>query len=1447
MLRKKAGRNQARRTECTRRICVEALEDRCLPSQVNWISTSSGSWNTPGNWSTKSLPGPSDDVVISQPGNIQITLSSSTAVNSISISGDTLDITGGTLSVAANSSLDSTSTLSLNGGNFALAGGATLSNNGAITVQPGDQLSLAGNYTQSSTGSLTLPPAGLTTGVGTNLVSNSGFESPTASGSMTRPGSWYYWGSSYLSTQYAHAGSQSLQAYGPNSGVGESFSVTPSVSYTATVYAMTPADNPLTGPEGAFLQIIYYDASGNQISPYSPPNSVTILTSQSLPGGPIPGSVGSQGWNYFTTTAVAPSNAASVSFVLETGAYTGFPGTAGGAVFWDDAEFGPTAPNSAIVGAANLSNSGTMTIGAGDVVNVSGTFAQAGTGTLAVQLGGPPAGGLYGALNVGGSATLNGALQAELVNGYSPSVNDGFRVSNYASASGTFSSYQLPSGSGFVFDSALNPAYVGLSAVPTHISATVDAATVVNPASTNMLGVNLTWWDDKLTTSNTQQLIQAAGLQAYRFPGGSSSDDYHFNVAANFGDSVADTIPQFAQLIETAGGTGLVTLDYGSGSPQEAAAELAYLEGSPNDQTSIGTGIEWNDSTSQWQNVNWQTVGYWASLRAAAPLKIDDGLNFLRIDHAAAFSGIKFWEVGNEEYGGWEVDHHGTPGPAGVGTGAQHDPATYASFAETFASHASEIDPNIVIGIDSGDPNGGYNNWTGNVLTDGLNIGFVPGFISDHSYRQGPGSESDSTLLLDTVSDPNSVLDWSTRHADYENLLQSTLGSKASSVTVMATEFNSVYSNPGKQTTSLVNGLFIADSIGSLLDSGYTGGFVWDLRNGWDPNENNSPSLYGWREGGDYGLLGDPNDSSPPSTGPYVTYPNYFAEQLASKIVQDGGQVLSATSNYQDLSVYAVGEANGHLALLVINKNPDAGLTEQFNFTGFQPSGQAQVWQYGEVQDYAQSQSSDGSSSLANSTASLTLDGSSFSYAFPAYSMTVLDLTPSLTSAIAGPADGYHGVTGQTRTYTLSATPPAFLTDETFTYKVNWGDGQSSAIGPGAGSSVNASHVYATPGSYTVSFTVTDQNGIASPAMTTTANILRDELQGTTLAIGGTTGNDRFVFNGKAPGQWSVSLNGTKLGTFQPGSFMIYDNGGSDTVTVNGTGKGDSFTIDPSDAVVDGLTISADSTVSWHLNGIAGNNTFTDDPGGAATINGGTGVNTLLGPNSANTWQITGANQGKLNSKASFSNIENLIGGTASNTFRFLTGGSLLGTISGGGTNILDYTSYTTPMTVDLATGSATAVQGGVQNIEIVAGGSGSDTLTAGSGNEILIGGSGNDVLTGGDGRAILIAGLGSDQLTGGSGDDILIAGTTKYDKNYTALEAILAEWARTDETYIQRVDNIHGFTTGGLNGTYYLKSGSITESSGPDTLTGGSGNDWFWANLTVDTIVNKRKGERVN
>jgi autotransporter-associated beta strand protein len=866
-----------------------------------------------------------------------------------------------------------------------------------ITIQPGE--TVAGqNLTLGSNAALSMPGGGDPSNPTSNLItSNAGFESPTASGGTTRASNWGYWGSSYLSTQYAYSGKQSIAVSGSNSGVTQTFTVTPGASYTASVYAMTPAANRLSGTIYANLQLLFYDSSNNLLSSYSAPNQLTVLSGSSAPGGPLAGSVGSDGWNHFFTTAVAPSNALTAHIQLST--YS--TGTNGGVVYFDAAQFGPAAVGASTLNATSINNSGSITIGPTNKINVSGGLMQTSAGTLDVQLGGAPSTGSYGSMTITGAATWGGTLKAELLYNYSPSTTDSFTPITYASESGGFSGTNMSSGSGYQLAGTASFTNVLISAAPSATTTTtVSVGTKLHPVATSLMGINMAWWDSAAVTSQTQQMVTAAGLNLYRFPGGSSSDEYHFTTKANFGDSVAITIPQFAQFITSAGGAGLITLDYGSGSPQEAAAELAYLLGSPSDTTAIGSGLEWNTTTSQWQSVDWKTAGYWASLRAASPLATDDGLNFLRISHAAPFTAIKYWEVGNEEYGSWETDHHGTAGPGNVSTGSQHDPATYVAFAQQFAALASSILavaglPAISIGIDSGDPTAG--GWTQNVLSNGAANSFVPNFISDHSYMQGPGSESDSFLLNQTVSNANSNLDWSTRYSLYQTMLQQTLGSQASSVTVMATEFNSVYTNPGKQSTSLVNGLFTANSLGSLLTSGYSASNMWDLRNGWDTTQNNSNALYGWRKGGDYGAIGPSGQGNPPYADTYIAYPNYFALQLASKIIVAGGQVVSAASNYSDLDVYAVRESNGDLELLVINTNPAVAITNQFNVSGFQPTGSAQVWQYGKAEDLAQSLTTNGAAALTHTNTTLTLSGANFSYTFPAYSMTVLDLSGSQT------------------------------------------------------------------------------------------------------------------------------------------------------------------------------------------------------------------------------------------------------------------------------------------------------------------------------------------------------------------------------------------------------------------------------------------------------------------
>ena len=969
-------------------------------ASASWVGGPTGAWDLANNWSNTAIPTSTTDVSINTASQATVTIQASdtASVRSLTVgSNDTLAITGGSLTAAAG-----------------------LTNSGTINVAAGCNLTVGGSYIETAAATLSMPGGGDPTFPATNWLGNSDFESPAVpSGSTTtKPGSWAQGGSAYLSTQYAYTGLQSLVMSGStNSSATQTFTATAGTSYTASAYAMTPASNPLTASAYAELQMEFLNSSGTQVSTWSPPYDDVVFRASSATGGPLPGSVGSQGWNHFWTTAVAPAGTASVRVFVDTH-LSGSSG--GGTAFFDGITFGPSAAGASKLAAGSVSNSGAVTVGPSNSITTSGTFTQTATGTLDIQFGNTSSSGVFGSIAAGGAATLAGTLKAEILYSYSPSTTDVFMPITFPSESGTFASYALPSGTGYQFAGSVTFTNVVLSAFPTTaLTATVNAAAPLQTVPTDVLGINVQYKDQDAVTLQTQQMVTAAGLQMIRIPGGSYSDDWHFNIAYNPGVSYENNFAPLIQFIAAVGATGLATIDYGSASPEEGAAELAYTLGSSADTTTIGNGLEWNDTTAQWQTVDWGTVGYWAALRGASPLANDDGLNFLRISHPAPFANIKYWEVGNEEYGTWETDHHGTAGPGGVSTGVQHDPATYAAFAQQFAALASEITsaadlPGIAIGIDSADPTGASdNNWTKTVVTDGLGDGFVPGFISDHNYMYGSGSENDALLLNHTDSDPASILDWSTRYSDYEAMLQQTLSSQqATSIQILGTEYNSSYSygsQSSKQSTSLVNGLFLANSIGSLMVSGYQGGCIWDLRDGWSTSENNSPLLYGWRKGGDLGQLGNVNSTSPPSTAAYIPYPGYFALQLASKIVQSGGEVVSAASSYIDLHTYAVLEPSGDLDLLVINTNPAANLTTQFNFTGFQPGGSAQLWQYGEPQDIAQSQTSNGSSALANFATTLSRNGSSFSYTFPAYSMTVVDLTTAPTASGPSTATVGHG------------------------------------------------------------------------------------------------------------------------------------------------------------------------------------------------------------------------------------------------------------------------------------------------------------------------------------------------------------------------------------------------------------------------------------------------------
>jgi hypothetical protein len=475
-----------------------------------------------------------------------------------------------------------------------------------------------------------------------------------------------------------------------------------------------------------------------------------------------------------------------------------------------------------------------------------------------------------------------------------------------------------------------------------------------------------------------------------------------------------------------------------------------------------------------------------------------------------------------------------------------------------------------------------------------------------------------------------------------------------------------------------------------------------------------------------------------------------------------------------------------------------------------------------------------------------------------------LNNTPP-TAGLSGPSDGYNGVQGQTRTFTLTATDPSSAdTTAGFTYNVNWGDGKSTTTAAGqSGAGTQVSHAYALAGSYTISVTATDKDGGVSGAATVTDKIQVAEQQGNNLVVGGTSGNDAFIFTPGSAGTLQVTVNKQSAGTFTPpGPIDVFGYAGTDKVTINGTAGDDNFTVNGLTATLNGFTFVGTAIEGWILNGLGGNNSLTDlgtCKTAPVTFTGGSGNNTLVGPNATATWSITKANGGSLTTTpasgtVSFSQVQNLVGGSGPDVFKMHAAGTVASIDGGGGGDWLDYSAFTTGVAVNLNTAAVNGINansatnvgsgtvGAVSNIQNARGGVGNDTLIGGGGN-ILVGGAGDDTLidayTGSNasGRSLLIGGAGGDTLTAGSGGDILISSTTSYDTNSIALLSILTEWQSADD-YTTRFNKLEGIQKGQK---YLLVWGTkVQDDNTADTLNGSvAGLDWFFANQLQDTLNN--------
>ncbi len=512
------------------------------------------------------------------------------------------------------------------------------------------------------------------------------------------------------------------------------------------------------------------------------------------------------------------------------------------------------------------------------------------------------------------------------------------------------------------------------------MTVTIQASNVLTPFLPDMLGSNLPAWlgPSKFSNATFRARTAASGLKLLRLPGGSWSNSYGW-LSCEMGSNQPGVEPcgagwaswvskptHFINFLKATGMRGMWVVNP-NGTSKEAAALVAFMNGSVNDNRIIGVDI---------RGTNWYTVGRWAALRVA-------GGNPDPV-------GIKLWEFGNEVY----ASKSGTASPSSSGlcvswaweetwtcdgyeyvNGVGSGPSRREGYLE-FRQAMQFVDPSITLaavgteypGAPSDIGGGTYSGWGSRVISAaGTQLEMYT--IHPYPYFNLP------PLMSQVLANPQAY--WPGIMNGVRNAFNIYGGGRQAPVAV--TEFNLVgmsSQDTGQWMTRAVNALFLADSLGQATQQGVVLFTQWDLANGRDSN------------GTEYGLMHEDNG--------YFRAPQYYVYPLWSRF---GTHMVAATSTAHpasQVSVYAGRVNSSTVSLLAVNKLATP-VTITIQTPGFGPLIGGTEWQIAASSLSAQNVTYNGvlnpADDLSNAPpTALTVSGYSTTQVLPPYSVTLFHL-----------------------------------------------------------------------------------------------------------------------------------------------------------------------------------------------------------------------------------------------------------------------------------------------------------------------------------------------------------------------------------------------------------------------------------------------------------------------
>jgi len=256
---------------------------------------------------------------------------------------------------------------------------------------------------------------------------------------------------------------------------------------------------------------------------------------------------------------------------------------------------------------------------------------------------------------------------------------------------------------------------------------------------------------------------------------------------------------------------------------------------------------------------------------------------------------VSLWEIGNEEYGSWEIDNHANP----------HTAASYASNALGYMQAMKAANPNAQICYDYGmdgnlAPGSGVDNfqqWNSTILSaDAADINCA----DVHWYPiNGVPAESVQSIMSLVDNIPAAAAEVHAALTQYDPSAYFVVGETNISQTA-----NAWNEEP-------VGELFAAANAMEWLSFGAQSVDWWDVHNYGTPTA-------------DFGMFSSGSSGEPAADTPY---PPYYGYQLAAKLAVKGAKVGTLLVSTPNIYGYYSQQPGGGYSVMLVNANPSNGYT----------------------------------------------------------------------------------------------------------------------------------------------------------------------------------------------------------------------------------------------------------------------------------------------------------------------------------------------------------------------------------------------------------------------------------------------------------------------------------------------------------------------------------------